>query len=121
MATIYKNRGTWYITVSNGNQRITRSLKTKDKKVAKKLKHVVEFELLYQLSNFSIGNKNLPFDQLAKKYLKADHNWSKRTIELNDYVFKSYLSGKPLPKNPTSRAIFIRTINSCWNWGKTEI
>jgi integrase len=32
-------------------------------------------------------------------------------------VFKSYLSGKPLPSNPTSRAIFVRTVNACWNWG----
>ena len=24
---------------------------------------------------------------------------------------------KPLPLNPTSRSIFVRTINACWNWG----
>jgi integrase len=59
----------------------------------------------------------LPFDELARRYLKADHNWSISTKELNDYVFESYQSGKPLPTNPTSRAIFVRTINACWNWG----
>jgi len=32
-------------------------------------------------------------------------------------VFRSYQSGKPLPTNPTSRSIFVRTINACWNWG----
>ena len=117
MATLYKNRGIWYITACNGYKRITKSLKTKDKRVAKKLKPGVELELLSLLSGVKQQTKNLPFDDLVSHYLKADHNWSKNTKELNDYVFSSYQSGKPLPTNPTSRAIFVRTINACWNWG----
>ena len=117
MATLYKNRGIWYITACNGYKRITKSLKTKDKRVAKKLKPGVELELLSLLSGVKQQIKNLPFDDLVSHYLKADHNWSKSTKELNDYVFKSYLSNKPLPINRTSRAIFVRTINACWNWG----
>ena len=117
MATLYKNRDVWYITVSTGNKRLTRSLRTKDKQVAKQLKPTVEFELLSLLSGVTKHTNNVPFDELVRLYLKADHNWSKRTKELNDYVFRSYLSGKPLPSNPTSRAIFVRTINACWNWG----
>ena len=120
MATLYKNRNIWYITVSNGNNRLTRSLRTKDKLVAKKLMHSVELELLLQLSGTKIQSKNLPFDDLVKCYLKADHNWSKRTRELNEYVFRSYQSGKSLPSNPTTRAIFVRTINTCWNWGMKQ-
>jgi integrase len=69
------------------------------------------------LSGVIKHTNNVPFDELVRLYLKADHNWSKRTKELNEYVFKSYLSGKPLLNNPTSRAIFVRTINACWNWG----
>ncbi len=117
MATLYKNRNIWYITVSNGNNRLTRSLRTKDKQVAKQLKPNAELELLSQLSGATQPSKTLPFDDLVKRYLKADHNWSKRTKELNKYVFCSYQLGKPLPLNPTSRAIFVRTINACWNWG----
>ena len=117
MATLYKNRGIWYITACNGYKRITKSLKTKDKRVAKKLKPGVELELLSLLSGVKQQTKNLPFDDLVSYYLKADHNWSKSTKELNDYVFSSYSSGKSLPTNPTSRAIFVRTINACWNWG----
>ncbi len=117
MATLYKNRGIWYITTSIGSKRITRSLRTKDKRIAWKLKPAVELELLSQLSGVKQRAKDVPFDELARLYLEADHNWSKRTKELNDYVFKSYKSGKPLPTNPTSRAIFVRTINACWNWG----
>ena len=117
MATLYKNRGIWYITTSIGSKRITRSLRTKDKRIAWKLKPAVELELLSQLSGVKQPTKDVPFDELVRLYLEADHNWSKRTKELNDYVFESYLSGKPLPTNPTSRAIFVRTINTCWNWG----
>ena len=36
---------------------------------------------------------------------------------MNEYVFRSYQSGQPLPLNLTSRSIFVRTINACWNWG----
>ena len=117
MATLYKNRNIWYITVSNGNNRLTRSLRTKYKQVAKQLKPNAELELLSQLSGATQPSKNLSFDELVRCYLKADHNWSKRTKELNAYVFRSYQSGKPLPLNPTSRSIFVRTINACWNWG----
>ena len=117
MATLYKNRNIWYITVSNGNNRLTRSLRTKDKQVAKQLKPKAELELLSQLTGTVEPSKNLSFSELVKCYLKADHNWSKRTNELNEYVFRSYQSGKRLPLNPTSRSIFVRTINACWNWG----
>ena len=117
MATLYKNRGIWYITTSIGSKRITRSLRTKDKRIAWKLKPAVELELLSQLSGVKQPTNDVPFDELVRQYIKADHNWSKRTKELNDYVFESYQSGKPLLTNPTSRAIFVRTINACWNWG----
>jgi len=120
MATLYKNRGIWYITTSIGSKRITRSLRTKDKRIAWKLKPAVELELLSQLSGVKQRAKDVPFDELVRLYLEADHNWSKRTKELNDYVFKSYQSGKPLLTNPTSRAIFVRTINTCWNWGMKQ-
>ena len=120
MATLYKNRNIWYITVSTGSKRLTRSLRTKDKQVAKQLKSDAELELLSILSGVSKLSKILPFDELVMCYLKADHNWSKRTKELNEYVFRSYQSGKPLPPNPTTRAIFVRTINTCWNWGMKQ-
>ena len=54
MATLYKNRNTWYIAVSHDSKRITRSLKTRDIKTAKKLKPAVELRILNEL----IGNIN---------------------------------------------------------------
>jgi hypothetical protein len=49
MATLYKNHSVWYITTSYDNQRLIRSLRTKGKQVAKKLKPIVEHELLEDL------------------------------------------------------------------------
>ena len=73
MATLYKNRNIWYITVSNGNNRLTRSLRTKDKQVAKQLMPSIELDLLIQLPGAKQPSKNLSFDELIKCYLKADH------------------------------------------------
>jgi integrase len=117
MASLYKKRDIWYISSMIDNKRLSVSLRTKDKRIAKQLKPKAELELLSQLSGATQPSKNLPFEDLVKRYLEADHNWSKRTKELNEYVFCSYQSGKPLPLNTTSRSIFVRTINACWNWG----
>ena len=117
MASLYKKRDIWYISSMIDNKRLSVSLRTKDKRIAKQLKPKAELELLSQLKGTVEPSKNLPFDDLVKRYLKADHNWSKRTKELNEYVFRSYQSGQPLPLNLTSRSIFVRTINACWNWG----
>ena len=46
MATLYTKRGIWYISVSVEGNRQTRSLYTKDNKVAQKLKPLIELEIL---------------------------------------------------------------------------
>ena len=120
MATLYKNRGVWYITASYDNQRLTRSLRTKNKQVAKKLKPVVELELLEELTGVRTRKRNLSFDEIVSRYLSAEHNWSARTRELNTYILTAYISGKPLPPHPTTKAIHTRVINICWNWGMKQ-
>ena len=117
MTTLYKNRDVWYITASYENQRLTRSLRTKSKKVALKLKSGIELELLEELTGVSNRKMNLPFEEVVSRYLSYDHNWSKRTRELNTYILKAYISGKTLPPHPTTKAIHRRMINICWNWG----
>jgi len=120
MATLYKNRGVWYITASYDNQRLTRSLRTKNKQVAKKLKPVVELELLEELTGVRTRKRNLSFDEIVSRYLSAGHNWPIRTRELNTYILTAYISGKPLPSHPTTKAIHTRVINICWNWGMKQ-
>ena len=117
MATLYQNKGHWLLTVHHKGRRLTRSLQTKDKKVAKQLKPYVESELLLELTGLKKATSQVAFPVLTDKFLKADKKRAKKTQELYEYVLKSYNSGKPLPMNPNSRAIFVRTINACWNWG----
>ena len=117
MASIYKNGKYYYLSVTLDGKRISRSLGTEDLTIAKRLKNHVEFNILKELHSVEKKKPDLTFDQLAIQYLETNHNWSKKTKELKNYVLNSYQSGKSLPTNPTSRAIFVRTINSCWNWG----
>ena len=117
MATLYKNRDVWYITASYENQRLTRSLRTKDRQVAKKLKPIVELELLKELTGSNPRKRNLTFNEIAGKYLSAKHNRAPRTRELNSQILRAHISGKPLPPHPTTKAIHTRVINICWNWG----
>ena len=110
------NRGIWYITASYDKQRLTRSLRTKDKQVAKKLKPLIELELLEELTGVTTRRRNLPFDEIVHRYLSAEHNWTSKTKELNSYILKAHTSGEPLPSQPTTKAIHTRVINICWNW-----
>jgi len=120
MATLYQNKGHWLLTVQYKGRRLTRSLRTKDKKVAKQLKPYVESQLILELTGLKKTTPSLAFPVLADRFLKASNKRAKNTQDLYEYVLKSYLNGNPLPTNPNSRAIFVRTINACWNWGLKE-
>ena len=117
MATLYQNKGHWLLTVQYKGRRLTRSLRTKDKKVAKQLKPYVESQLILELTGLKKTTPALAFPVLSDRFLKASNKRAKSTQDLYEYILKSYISGKPLPTNPNSRAIFVRTINACWNWG----
>jgi integrase len=117
MASIYKNRNVWYLSVTIGKNRATRSLRTSDYKVAKQLKPYIESQLILELTGLKKRISVVPFPDLAAKFLKANTKRSKNTQKLYKYILHSYINDNPLPTNPNTRAIFIRTINACWNWG----
>ena len=117
MASLYKNNNTWYLSVTHNGIRKTRSLKTKSYKVAKTIKSHAESTLMAEINGFVIKNENLSFDKLCKRFLLHNHSWSINTYKLIKHILTSHLSGKPLPANPTSKAIHIRHINQCWKWG----
>ena len=117
MASIYKNNNTWYLSVTIGKNRATRSLMTTDYKVAKELKPYIESQLILELTGLKKRTSTVPFPDLAAKFLKANTKRSKNTQKLYKYILRSYINDNSLPTNPNSRAIFIRTINACWNWG----
>ena len=117
MSSLYRNNGIWYLSISHNNKRISRSLKTRNKSKAIKLKPFLETVILQELTGLIESNLDLCFDTLVDRFLKAPHPWSKSTYDLNKYILTSHLSGKSLPTNPSSRATHIRHINQCWNWG----
>ena len=117
MASLYKNKNVWYLSVYHNGKRITKSLKTSDLKVAKSIKSIVETSILQELNGFVESNAELPFHELVDRFLKAPQSWAQSTYDLNRYILTSHVEGKSLPTNPTSRAIHIRHINQCWNWG----
>ena len=107
MSTIYKKNSTWYLSVSIGKNRLTRSLRTDDYKVAKALKPHIESQLIAEVTQFNKSSK------LAECFLKGEHGWAKNTYDLYNFVLRKHLNGEPLPANPSSRAIHIRYINAC--------
>jgi len=117
MASLYKNGNYYYISVTFGGKRTVKSLGTKDKKVAKSLKPFVETSILQELTGFKESSLDLSFAELVSRFLKTSHPWAPSTYEMNRYILTAHLDGKHLPTNPTSRAIHIRHINQCWNWG----
>ena len=117
MASLYKNGDYYYISINFEGKRTVKSLGTKDKKVAKAIKPFVETSILQELTGFKESSLDLSFAELVSRFLKASHPWAPATYEMNRYILTAHLGGKPLPTNPTSRAIHIRHINQCWNWG----
>jgi len=117
MASIYKKGNVWYLSVIIGKNRATRSLRTSDYKVAKQLKPYIESQLILELTGLKKRTSTVPFPDLAAKFLKANTKRSKNTQKLYKYILRSYINDNSLPTNPNTRAIFIRTINACWNWG----
>ena len=97
MSTIYKKNSTWYLSVSIGKNRLTRSLRTDDYKVAKALKPHIESQLIAEVTDFNKSNKQLDFPELAECFLKGEHGWAKNTYDLYKLVLRKYLNGEPLP------------------------
>ena len=114
MASLYKNNGTWYVSTYVNGTRISKSLKTKERKTAYSIMPSVLSNLLNESNHL---NNDISFKQLTDLFLNANQHWSVNTRLLYERILNSYISGKTLPDNPTSKAIYRRHINCCWNWG----
>ena len=117
MASLYKNKGIWYVSVSFDNQRMARSLKTRNKVIAYKFKDLVSTELIKEHLGIKKKKKEHTFTQLAEIFINGNPHWSPNTRAMYEIILRDHINGKPLPKNPTSRAIYTRHINCCWYWG----
>ena len=71
MASLYKKRDIWYISLMVNNKRISKSLRTKDYQSAKSIKSFTEMLILKQLSGLTKSNAKLSFNELADRFLKS--------------------------------------------------
>ena len=120
MASVYRKKtGVYYISVMFQRKRITRSLGTRSYKTARKLISQVEKQILSDMINGTKESNSGPlsFHQLADRYLVfPNHDWSDSTRRRYRILLDNYLTDG-LPANPTTRAMTIRVVNSCNNWG----
>jgi integrase len=117
MASIYRKKtGIYYISVMFQNKRITRSLGTRFYKVAKNLIPQIEKEIYAALLGEK-KNQKLSFPELVEKYLICtNHPWVHSTRMRYNYLLRGYLENG-LPNQATTRAMTIRVVNACNNWG----
>lgn len=119
MASIYKKNNIWYVSTYVNGKRISKSLKTKQRKIAYEIMPSALSKLLEQSQHLK---NDISFETLTELFLAGNNHQSRNTRLLYERILKSYISGDTLPTNPTSRAIYIRHINCCWNWGiKSEL
>ena len=120
MASVYrKSTGVYYLAVTFQNSRITRSLGTRSYEIAKNITPQIEKQILSELINGVVQKKRSPvsFNSLVNKYVNyPTHDWAKSTRERNKTLLNKYLING-LPTNATTKAMTIRVINSCNNWG----
>ena len=120
MASVYRKKtGVYYISVMFQRKRITRSLGTRSYKTARKLISQVEKQILSDMINGTKESNSGPlsFHQLADRYLVfPNHDWSDSTRRRYRILLDNYVADG-LPDNPTTRAMTIRVVNSCNNWG----
>ena len=120
MASVYRKKtGVYYISVMFQRKRITRSLGTRSYKTARKLISQVEKQILSDMINGTKESNSGPlsFHQLADRYLVfPNHDWSDSTRSRYRILLDNYVADG-LPDNPTTRAMTIRVVNSCNNWG----
>lgn len=114
MSSLYTKRGWYYISIMRQGNRVTKSIGTKNYRIAQKLRSSLEYEMLKEI-HLPSKKKYVSFPELAKIYLKSNPHWSKATLKINSQRL-SYYIGKGLPTNPTSRAMSIQRVNNCLNW-----
>ena len=73
MSSLYKVEKTWYLSISYKSNRVTKSLQTKNRKVALGLKPFYEKAIINELTGISTKTKNLSFTELNDQFLNDSH------------------------------------------------
>ena len=120
MASVYrKSTGVYYLAVTFQNSRITRSLGTRCYETAKRVTPQIEKQILSELISgvSDKKSKEISFNNPVIKYLEYHgHDWANSTRKRNKELLNKYLTNG-FPDNSTTKAMTIRVINACNNWG----
>lgn len=127
MSRLFIRQGIWYADIRFNNQKIRKSLGTRNKSTAKKVLREQEFSIIREHLEDKEPPKvlNLSDYELAKRFLAADHivrkrgtNWSDDTRDWYKGAINRYLrEGINQDGNKDTRAITIRAVNSMYAWG----
>ena len=117
--SLYKDRNGYYIyQLCYNYKRKQISTGVKDHKLAvqtaRKLYPNVFNELRYPTK------QTLAFKKLVKIFLNYDHGYKPRTIELYTDILTRFSKLKKLPPHPTTRSMWVRTINRVINCGNRQ-
>ena len=107
------------MAVTFQNSRITRSLGTRCYETAKRVTPQIEKQILSELISgvSDKKSKEISFNNLVSKYLEYHrHDWANSTRKRNKELLNKYLTNG-FPDNSTTKAMTIRVINACNNWG----
>ena len=120
---MYKNGKWWYTTITFKKQRITKSLKTTDKKEAAIRERLLQREIMAQLVTNTYDNRTeAPNEKkLIERFLKHKSNnnvWSLNTYRTYYYILNRILPKKDkfLNKSASTIASYKKHINSFYNW-----
>jgi len=93
MASLYKKNNIWYVSTYVNGKRISKSLKTKQRKTAYKIMPSTLSNLLKQSNHL---NNDISFEELTKLFLASNNHWSKNTRLLYERILNAYNSGSDL-------------------------
>jgi integrase len=118
LAHLFQKRETWYISVSHKKVRVKRSLGTKSKRVAERMKLKVEQTILTEIITGKKTNNKPPIKTLIPLFLKSRSHCAKSTLKWYKYCLK--YDDNTLPENPTTRSMVIRAKNVFREWINTN-
>ena len=121
MPHIFTQQGIYYLTVTYQSNRIRKSLKTHDVKVARDLAKEIEPKLLMQLitGDSPRHTLELSLESLISRFLAYNHGWGKNTHRIYKDSLNHYLR-RGFPSNKSYRAMVTRCLNRCYKWGHEE-
>tara|TARA_R100001443_G_scaffold482_9_gene1928 strand:+ start:476 stop:1414 length:939 start_codon:yes stop_codon:yes gene_type:complete len=123
---MYKNGKYWYTSLQVNNKSLTRSLRTKDKKIAKTRIKEVQNELWNEIKNGKKDDRKKALSTIKllnkfQKYKIKNGAWSLTTIRTNKHIFNKWYREKGITAtNKATIKTQSKVLNSFFNWANEK-